>query len=111
MTDEAPEPRADAEQDLLVRLPLSNRALGVAKEREELDALANELADAVEAAAAGEYDGDEFGGGDCTLFFTGPDAARLFAVLQPLLRRHRLGRNAVVQLQDGTGAVIEKRLL
>jgi hypothetical protein len=37
---------------------------------------------AIEEAAAGEFDGDEFGDGKCVLFMYGPDADRLFGVIE-----------------------------
>jgi hypothetical protein len=50
----------------------------------------------------GEYDGDELGGGECSLFFCGPDPDRMLAVLLPLLKRSPLARGAhVVRMVDG----------
>jgi len=95
-TDEAP----GEEQDLLVVLPLSNRQMGTATERADLEAFADQLADAVEAAGVGEYDGDEYGGGEYTMFFCGPDAERLFTALHPLLKRSPLCRGGKVVRQS-----------
>ncbi len=81
-----------AEQDLLVVLKLSNRQMGTHQEREALEAFADELEAAITAAGVGEYDGDELGGGECTLFFCGPDVDKLLFVLQPLLKRSPLCR-------------------
>lgn len=92
-----------ADHDVLVQLRLSNRSMGTASERQDVEALTQQLEDAVVAAAVGDCDGSEIGAGECTLFFAGPDADRLFAVLQPLLRRHPLGRGAKVTLQRGEG--------
>jgi hypothetical protein len=98
-----------SEQDVVVHLRLGNRSLGTAAERAGLGLLAEQLATAVEDAGAGEYDGDEYGGGECLLFFAGPDAEALYAVLQPLLRAHPLGRGATVQLQSGGGEPVTRR--
>src|ERR1044071_6456388 len=87
------------EHDVVVHLRLGNPALGPAGERPALGRLADQLAAAVEDAGVGEYDGDEYGGGECLLFFAGRDAEAMFAVLQPLLRAHPRGRGATVQLQ------------
>ena len=84
----------DDELDLLVVLKLSNRQMGTHEERAEIEAFADELATAVAAAGVGEYDGDELGGGECTLFFVGPDVDRLLGVLRPLLKRSPLCRGA-----------------
>ena len=102
----------DEEQDLLVVLALGNKAMGTSKERADIAAFADELEAAVIEAGVGEYDGDEFGGGECTLFFCGPDVDRLLAVMQPLLRRSPLCRGAhlVRMVADGKGAMQQQRL-
>lgn len=95
------------EEDVVVILKLGNRRMGTAAERSAIESLCEQLEAAVERAGAGEFDGDELGGGECSLFFTGPDARRLFAVLQPLLHRHPMGRGARLRLQDASGTVEE----
>lgn len=97
------------EQDVLIHLKLSNSQMGTSRERADLEDLAAELQRAVSAAGAGEFDGDEVGGGECVLFFSGPDADRLLAVLHPLLHRHPAGRRARVQVQYGDGPPVEKK--
>jgi hypothetical protein len=44
------------------------------------------LREAIAQAGAGEFDGNEFGGGEVTLYAYGPDADALFAVMAPVLR-------------------------
>ncbi|MET8755927.1 hypothetical protein ABZW32_38420 [Streptomyces sp. NPDC004667] len=44
------------------------------------------LAELIERADVGEFDGNEFGGGEVTLYAYGPDADALFAVMAPVLR-------------------------
>jgi len=99
------------ELDLLVVLKLSNRQMGTNQERQEIEAFADELAAAIEAAGVGEYDGDELGGGECTLFFCGPDLDKLQAVLRPLLKRSPLCRGAMLvrMVDDGTGEFTPQR--
>jgi len=90
------------EQDLLVVLKLSNRLMGIATERMEIEAFADQLEAAITEAGVGEYDGDELGGGECTLFFCGPDIDRLLDVLRPLLKRSPLSRGAhLVRMVEG----------
>ena len=101
---------AFAEDDVLVQFRLGNRALGTAAERAEIESLGEQLGEAVAAAGVGEYDGDESGAGECILFFAGPDAERLFAVLQPLLRGHPRGRGAKVTLQRRGGTPIVRQI-
>jgi hypothetical protein len=100
-----------AEQDLLVVLRLSNRQMGTLREREEIEQFADHLEAAVTEAGVGEYDGDEIGGGECTLFFCGPDADRLLAVLQPLLKRSPLcrGGHLVRMVADPQGDLQQQR--
>jgi hypothetical protein len=82
------------EQDLLVVLRLGNQQMGTQQERRQIEAFADQLGEAVAAAGVGEYDGDEIGGGEYTLFFCGPDVDQLLAVLRPLLVRSPFGRGA-----------------
>lgn len=64
---------------------LSAPGFGDSSERNEIHHFANRLADEIERSGAGQYDGDEFGGGECGLFMNGPDADRLFDVVYPIL--------------------------
>lgn len=93
------------ERDLLVVLRLSNRQMGTNEERAEIEQLADQLANEVEAAGVGEYDGDEFGGGECILFFCGPDEMALLGFLRSLLQRSHYARGAhfvrLVEAEDG----------
>lgn len=84
------------EQDLVISVPFSNKALGRAQERLDLENLGDELADLLLDTDAGEYDGCEYGGGAFTMYFCGPDVDRLFATLQPALKRSALLRGATV---------------
>jgi len=74
------------EQAVIVFLPLSDDEFGSPEENEALHALEVELAEAVEKASAGAFDGNEFGGGQCVFFMYGPDADRLFGAIEPLLK-------------------------
>lgn len=92
----------DDERDLLIVLPLSNRLMGTNEERAEIAMLADRLERAVVDAGLGEYDGDEYGGGECILFFCGPDEMELIGFLRPLLQRTRFARGAqFVRLVEG----------
>ena len=111
MTDPSAEhdPLQDEEQDLLLVLPLSDREMGNEAERDAIEAFAEQLETAVLEAAAGEYDGNEVGGGEYILFFCGPDIDRLIAVLRPLLQQSVLGRGASFELMsDGPDGELER---
>ena len=97
------------ERDLLVVLRLSNRNMGTHEERSQIELLAEQLESAVLEANVGEYDGDEFGGGECILFFCGPDEDQLLAVLRPLLQRSALARGAhFVRLVEGADGEMQR---
>ncbi|MCC7061554.1 MAG: hypothetical protein IT456_02050 [Planctomycetes bacterium] len=102
----------DQEQDLLVVLKLSNRLMGTAQERMAIEAFADQLEAAVTEAGVGEYDGDELGGGECILFFCGPDIDRLQTVLHPFLKRSPLcrGGHLVRMVDDADGEPQRQRL-
>lgn len=74
------------EHAVIVRYTLQGDGLGHGDEREAVHALSHHLTEAIEAAAVGEFDGDEFGGGEVTLYAYGPDATRLFATMEPQVR-------------------------
>jgi hypothetical protein len=78
------------EHALLVYLELSDPDFGTEAERESIHALTDELDEAIASAGVGEFDGDEFGDGTCTLYMYGPDADRLFATVEPILTRSPL---------------------
>jgi hypothetical protein len=71
---------------VLITYALSDGGFGQESEREEIYALKYRLIEAIEAAAAGEFDGNEFGGGKVVLYAYGPNAGRLFAAMEPQLR-------------------------
>lgn len=54
---------------------------------------------------AGEFDGNEIGQGEATLFAYGPDAYRLFKAMEPILRRYSICRDARVVLRRGDKGV------
>jgi hypothetical protein len=90
------------ERDLLVVFRLSNRQMGTQEERSALNSLAEQLEAAVCEAGLGEYDGDEYGGGECILFFCGSSEDALIALLRPLIQRSNFGRGAhFVRLREG----------
>ena len=51
-------------------------------------ALEDALIEAVESAGAGEFDGNDVGQGECTLYMYGPDADAIFAAIKPVIAAH-----------------------
>ena len=80
------------EHAVIVHLPLSDDNFGQEAEREALFYLEDLLTDALEGQGLGEFDGNEFGGGECVFFMYGRDADRMFAAISPLLSSTRFAR-------------------
>ena len=74
------------EHAVLVTYALSDDRLREKVERKAIFALQARLAEAIQAADAGEFDGNCFDGGEVVLYAYGPDANRLFAAMEPQLR-------------------------
>ncbi len=88
---------------LLAYFPLQHGAFGSTAERDAAHQFADHLDDALSASGVGEYDGDEYGEGQGCLFMTGPDAQRMFAVVEPLLRAWPVMRDGYVLRRDVDG--------
>lgn len=84
------------EQAVIVYLPLPDDPFGSESEREAIADLAVLLHNAIDEQGVGEFDGEEFGGGRCVLCMYGPDADRLFGVVEPILKATPLARGGFV---------------
>lgn len=80
-----PEP-VHCEHAVIAHLKLSDHQFGAGDERDSIHALSSRLEECIAKADAGEFDGDEFGAGECTLYMYGRDADRLFAAVERELR-------------------------
>ena len=99
-----------SEHCVRVTFDLGAPGFGAAAERGAVHAFTNLLAAAVEAAAVGAFDGDEFGGGECSIFMSGPDADRIFAVVDPLLRAWPVAQGGVAVRRYGPPGAPEQRV-
>jgi hypothetical protein len=79
-------PAAPSDECVKLCVRLSDDEYGSAAERDAVHEFTDKLAAAIEEHHAGEFDGDEFGEGECMLFMYGPSADRLFDVIEPLLK-------------------------
>lgn len=77
---------------VIVHLPLIEDPFGSEREREIIADLTGELQHAINGGNVGEFDGEEFGGGRCVIYMYGPNADKLFAVVEPILRATPLAR-------------------
>lgn len=68
-----------------------------------LFALEDELEQAISAAGAGEFDGNELAadGSDAYLYMYGPDADRLFEAVRPVLESSSVMKGALVTRRYG----------
>jgi hypothetical protein len=67
---------------------MSDDSQGTRDERDTIFEFEDALSEAISAAGAGEFDGNDFGGGECTLYMYGPDADQLFAAIRPVIDAH-----------------------
>ncbi|MFG2819237.1 hypothetical protein ACGFX4_07385 [Kitasatospora sp. NPDC048365] len=74
------------ENAVVARFRLAPAGFGDPSQRATVRETGTLLAELIEQAGVGEFDGHEFGGGEAVLYAYGPDAAALFAVMAPVLR-------------------------
>jgi hypothetical protein len=70
-------------------------------EQYDVASLEDQLVEAIENAGVGEFDGNEFGPGEVTLFMYGPDAEALYRAVEPVLRAYPLCGGARVMVRPG----------
>ncbi len=78
--------KASNEHCVKIHLRMSGSGFGSAEERDLIYKFSDLLAEAIMMKRVGEFDGDEFGGGQCLLYMYGPDADHLFDAIEPMLR-------------------------
>jgi hypothetical protein len=83
---------------------MSDDNFGDEAEREAIFALEDRLVDAIEGPGLGEFDGNEFGGGECTLYMYGNDADRIFNAVAPILRSSPFARGGYALKRFGEAA-------
>lgn len=79
-------PSEPVEHAVIAHFKVSGDEFGVGHEREAIFALEEALIQAIDEAGVGEFDGNEFGGGEAVLYAYGPNADSLFAAMEPHLR-------------------------
>lgn len=84
--------------------------MGDKEERGRITTLEHELAAAIENVSAGGFDGDEYGGGTCTMYMYGPSAERLLSVTWPILREFHAPSGSYVIKRCGTSDEDEHRI-
>jgi hypothetical protein len=91
---------------VIVHLALAGGDAGSQDERERIMKLQDEVAAAIDAAGVGQFDGDEWGGGECVLYMYGPDADRLFDTVRAVVTKlpPRAGSFAIKRWGDAGDA-------
>jgi hypothetical protein len=79
-----------ARESFTVFIKLSDAEFGGASERDDVCKLEDALIEAIEENSAGEFDGNEFGGGFATLYMYGPSATKLEKAIMPVLTAFHL---------------------
>ena len=89
------------EQAVLVHLDATGLPDAV-YENCDLATLEGQLESAIASASVGEYDGNESGPAETTLYMYGPNAEALFSSVEPVLRAYPLCQNARVVIRMGS---------
>jgi hypothetical protein len=79
-------------------------------EQHDLATLEDQLAEVISRGRLGEFDGNEVGPAETTLFMYGPDAERLFAGIEQTLRSYPLCQNARVVIRRGAPGAAEREV-
>ena len=95
-----PQEAAPSEQAVLVYLDGKNLPVEVYRDC-DLATIEDRLREAIEKDGLGEFDGNEIGETETTLYMYGPDAERLFAGIELTLRAYPLCKNARVVIRRG----------
>ncbi len=98
---EKPQPLQNPEHAVLVQIKLSYAGFGRPEERDAIHGLSDQLKAAIDQAGGGDFAGDEFGEGQCTLYMCGPDADRLFTAIEPARRNFRFALGSTATKRYG----------
>ncbi len=103
----------DSERDehaVLVYLKLSDDEYGTTEERERVFELEDRLEDAITRRGAGEFDGNEFGGGFGELYMYGPNADTLSDAISETLRAFPKADGSYLVKRYGPPGATEQRI-
>lgn len=92
--------KTSVEQAVLVHLDNNDLPDHIYQEY-DLGTIEDRLIEIIERERVGEFDGNEVGQGEATLFMYGPDAERLFAAIEQTLREYPLCQGARVEIRRG----------
>ncbi|WP_405062253.1 hypothetical protein OG474_11580 [Kribbella sp. NBC_01505] len=101
-----------SEHAVIIQIALGEDHFGSAEAREVVRVLEREIRAVVDGSGLGEFDGDEFGGGEAVLYLYGPDADKLYAAVEPALQALPLRPVQVTRRYGDAGdpAALERRI-
>jgi hypothetical protein len=101
---------AAEEQAVIATIKLNSGDMGSAEERQRITALEDQLSDAIKRSSTGEFDGDEYGDGVCTVYMYGPSAERLFVAVSAVLKKFRAPKGSYVVKRYGKPGARQDRI-
>lgn len=75
-----------ADHAVIAHLKLSDAGFGTPAERQHLMSFEPRIEEALRRSGAGEFDGNEFGDGECVWYMYGPDADAILAAVRDVVR-------------------------
>lgn len=101
---------AAEEEAVIATIKLRSDGMGSSDERARIVALEDQLIAAIKNSATGDFDGDEYGGGVCTIYMYGPSADRLLTATLPVLKTFRAPAGSYVTKRYGKQGARQKRI-
>jgi hypothetical protein len=98
------------DEAFIVSIKLSGDQFGGVDEREGIFRLEDALCEAIDRSNAGEFDGNEFGGGFAVLYMYGPSAIRLAKAVMPVLKAFRVPAGSYAVKRYGKPEAKEERV-
>jgi len=102
--------QAADEEALIAAIKLRSGDMGTEQERDRISALEQQLSKAIKNSSAGDFDGDEYGGGTCTIYMYGPSAERLLSVALPILKKFNAPSGSYVIKRFGKPGAKQTRI-
>ncbi len=108
-TNPGPKP-GSGDHAVLLHIRLSDDAFGADEDRAACFALEESLQKAIESRGSGEYDGNEFGQGFCTLSMYSWDADLLWESIEPVLEKRPFREGSYALRRYGPPGSREERI-
>ncbi len=102
---------AAEEQAVILKLKLVSGPMGNEEERKQITELEDQLANAIKQSSSGDFDGDEYGDGFCTIYMYGPSAEHLFTSVQPSLKGFRAASGSYLIKRYGKPGSKQDRIM